>query len=357
MTIVKSRFFILILLIFSHFELYSNSLEKNIQELEKEIKEYINHHVLDSHDFNLLSYTKEDGSKFYLGVPLPIILWDEGLVIFSSSKFKHGETIAKSGENFYKLYHGKIYKTDSSGRIYYDEDKKVKNSTPIDFSITKGVVSIIFVSIIMFFLFRNLANSYKKNRMMAKGIGRFFEPIVLYIRDEIAIPNIGEKHYKRYMSFLLTLFFFIWICNMVGLTPLGINVTGNIAVTFCLALLTFIITTVSGTKYYWKHIFWMPGMPLPMKIIMAPIELLGVIIKPFTLMIRLYANIMAGHIVMMTLISMIFIFRNWIGSSLSFMLAFFIAIIEILVALLQAYIFTILSALYFGLAVEEEHDH
>ena len=357
MTIVKSRFFILILLFFSQFELYSNSLEKNIQELEKEIKEYINHHVLDSHDFNLLSYTKEDGSKFYLGIPLPVILWDDGLAIFSSSKFKHGKSIVKSGENFYKLYHGKIYKTDSSGKIYYDNDKNVKNTTPIDFSITKGVVSIIFVSIIMFFLFRNLANSYKKNKMMAKGIGRFFEPIVLYIRDEIAIPNIGEKHYKRYMSFLLTLFFFIWICNMVGLTPLGINVTGNIAVTFCLALLTFIITTVSGTKYYWKHIFWMPGMPLPMKIIMAPIELLGVIIKPFTLMIRLYANIMAGHIVMMTLISMIFIFRNWIGSSLSFMLAFFIAIIEILVALLQAYIFTILSALYFGFAVEEEHDH
>ena len=354
---VKSRFFIFILLISSNFNVYSNSLEKNIQELEKEIKEYINHHVLDSHDFNLLSYTKEDGSKFYLGTPLPVILWDEGLVMFSSSKFKHGETTAKSGDNFYKLYHGKIYKTDSSGKIYYDKDKKVKNITPIDFSITKGVVSIIFVSIIMFLLFRNLANSYKKNRMMAKGIGRFFEPIVLYIRDEIAIPNIGEKHYKRYMSFLLTLFFFIWICNMVGLTPLGINVTGNIAVTFCLALLTFVITTVSGTKYYWKHIFWMPGMPLPMKIIMAPIELLGVIIKPFTLMIRLYANIMAGHIVMMTLISMIFIFRNWIGSSLSFMLAFFIAIIEILVALLQAYIFTILSALYFGFAVEEEHDH
>ena len=123
MTIVKSRFFILILLFFSHFELYSNSLEKNIQELEKEIKEYINHHVLDSHDFNLLSYTKEDGSKFYLGIPLPVILWDDGLVIFSSSKFKHGKSVVKSGENFYKLYHGKIYKTDSSGKIYYDNDK------------------------------------------------------------------------------------------------------------------------------------------------------------------------------------------------------------------------------------------
>jgi F-type H+-transporting ATPase subunit a len=357
MTLVKSRFLILILLIISHFVVYSNGLEKDNQELEKEIKEYINHHVLDSYDFNLLSYTKEDGSKVYVGIPLPVILWDEGLVMFSSSEFNHGETIAKSGNNYYRLYHSNIYKTDSSGKIYYDKEKHVENNSPLDFSITKGVVSIIFVSIIMFFLFRNLANSYKKNGMMANGIGRFFEPIVLYVRDEIAIPNIGEKHYKRYMSFLLTLFFFIWICNMIGLTPLGINVTGNIAVTFCLALLTFIITTVSGTKYYWKHIFWMPGMPLPMKIIMAPIELLGVIIKPFTLMIRLYANIMAGHIVMMTLISMIFIFRNWIGSSLSFVLAFFISIIEILVALLQAYIFTILSALYFGFAVEEEQDH
>tara|TARA_B100000131_G_scaffold183822_1_gene177186 strand:- start:86 stop:736 length:651 start_codon:yes stop_codon:yes gene_type:complete len=215
----------------------------------------------------------------------------------------------------------------------------------------------ILVSFLMFILFKSLARSYSKNGLVAKGIGRFFEPIVIYIRDEIAIPNIGQKHYKRYMSFLLTLFFFIWFCNMIGLTPLGINVTGNIAVTFCLALITFIITTVSGTTYYWKHIFWMPGMPLYMKLIMAPIELLGVFIKPFTLMIRLYANITAGHITMMTLISMIFIFRNWLGSSLSFALAFFISIIEILVALLQAYIFTILSALYFGFAVEEEHDH
>jgi len=192
--------------------------------------------------------------------------------------------------------------------------------------------------------------------LISSGVGRFFEPLIVYIRDEIAIPNIGLKHYKRFMSFLLTIFFFVWFCNILGLTPLGVNVTGNIAITFCLALLTFIITTISGTKDYWMHIFWMPGMPLPMKIIMAPIELLGVFIKPFTLMIRLYANILAGHIVMMTLISMIFLFRNFIGSGLSFLLAFFISIIEILVALLQAYIFTILSALYFGFAVEE-HDH
>ena len=208
----------------------------------------------------------------------------------------------------------------------------------------------------MFFLFKGLAKSYKTNGQVAKGVGRFFEPIVLYVRDEIAIPNIGEKHYKKYMSFLLTLFFFIWFLNLLGLTTLGINVTGNIAVTFALAILTFIITNVTGKKDYWKHIFWMPGVPTVMKLALAPIELLGVFIKPFSLMIRLYANISAGHIVLMSLIALMFIFNNWLGSSLSFVLAFAISIIEILVALLQAYIFTVLSALYFGFAVEE-HDH
>jgi F-type H+-transporting ATPase subunit a len=158
------------------------------------------------------------------------------------------------------------------------------------------------------------------------------------------------------MSYLLTIFFFIWFLNLLGLTPLGINVTGNIAVTFCLALITFIITNITANKNYWKHIFWMPGVPIPMKIILAPIELLGVFIKPFSLMIRLYANISAGHIVLMSLIALMFIFKNWLGSSLSFLLAFSISIIEILVAVLQAYIFTVLSALYFGFA-SEEHDH
>ena len=159
------------------------------------------------------------------------------------------------------------------------------------------------------------------------------------------------------MSYLLTLFFFIWFLNLLGLTPLGINVTGNIAVTFCLALLTFIITNITGTKDYWGHIFWMPGVPWLMRIILAPIELLGLFIKPFSLMIRLYANISAGHIVLMSLIGLMFIFKNWLGSSLSFVLAFAISIIEILVALLQAYIFTVLSALYFGFASEEHEAH
>ena len=324
--------------------------------LKVEIKAYILHHLQDTHDFTLLSYTDEQGKKVHIGAPLPVILWDEGLKIFSSSKLHYGESVAHVGENYYKLNHGKIYKTDAAGTINYDDSHHATNIAPLDLSITKGVVSLLFTALIMFFLFKGLADSYKKNGMVAKGVGRFFEPIVIYIRDEIAIPNIGEKHHRRYMGYLLTLFFFVWFLNLLGLTPLGINATGNIAVTFCLALITFVITNVSGKKEYWKHIFWMPGVPWPMKIVLAPIELLGVLIKPFSLMIRLYANISAGHIVLMSLISLIFIFKNWFGSSLSFMLAFSISIIEILVAALQAYIFTVLSALYFGFAVEE-HDH
>ena len=214
---------------------------------------------------------------------------------------------------------------------------------------------IIVVSVLMFLLFAGLGKSYKKNGSIAKGAGRFFEPIILYIRDEIAIPNIGEKHYKKYMSFLLTIFFFIWFSNIFGLTPLGVNITGNLAITGALALLTYIITTFTAKKDYWKHIFWMPGVPVPMKFILAPIELLGTIIKPFSLMIRLYANMFAGHLVLMSLIGMMFVFKSWIGSPLTFGLSFIISLIEILVTLLQAYIFTMLTALYFGAAVEEHH--
>ena len=347
------------LLLFGVYPLFANDLKDTSSKTgdqKSEIKEYILHHLQDSHDFNLLSYTNNEGKKIHFGIPLPVILWDHGFKIFSSSKLHHGESVAEVGENFYKLEHNKIYKTDSKGFIQYDESNHPVNIAPLDLSLTKGVVSIMFTSLFMFFLFKRLADSYKKNNLVATGAGRFFEPIVLYVRDEIAIPNIGEKHYRNYMSYLLTLFFFVWFLNILGLTPLGINVTGNIAVTFCLALITFLITNLTAKKVYWKHIFWMPGVPLPMKIALAPIELLGVMIKPFALMIRLYANISAGHIVLMSLISLIFVFRTWLGSSLSFILAFSISIIEILVAGLQAYIFTVLSALYFGFAVEE-HDH
>ena len=325
-------------------------------DVKSEIKEFINHHLLDAHNFTF-NANKETGEHY--GFSLPIILWDNesGLQVFSSSEFHHGpaEGVAEHNGNFYKLHHEKIYKTDASGTLT-EEHGHPTNVKPLDLSITKSVVGILFVSILMFFLFSGLAKSYAKNGGIASGAGRFFEPLVLYVRDEIAIPNIGEKAYKKYMSYLLTIFFFVFFLNILGLTPLGFNVTGNIAITASLALLTYLITTFTANKNYWGHIFWMPGVPTPMKFILAPIELLGTFIKPFSLMIRLYANILAGHVVLMSIIGLMFIFKSWIGSSLSFGLAFALSILEILVAFLQAYIFTMLSALYFG-AGNEEHHH
>jgi F-type H+-transporting ATPase subunit a len=324
-------------------------------DVKSKIKAFVSHHVLDSHDFSL---TQDDETGESWGFPLPVILWDNGLHVFSSAKFHHGKEVAESNGNFYAINHhdGKIYRTDASGTITENEETGFPaNVRPIDFSITKTVVSIFAAAILMLWLFSSLAKSYAKNGGIASGAGRIFEPLVVYIRDEIAIPNIGQKHYKRYMSYLLTIFFFVLFLNIFGLTPLGINATGNLTITFSLAFLTFLITNLTANKNYWGHIFWMPGVPKPMRIILAPIELLGVLIKPFSLMIRLYANIFAGHIVLMSIIALMFIFKSWIGSSLSFGLAFVLSIVEILVAFLQAYIFTMLSALYFGSAVEEHH--
>jgi len=348
-------------------------VETGAHDLKTQIKEYIDHHLLDSHDFNLYSYTTDEGEHKYIGFPLPVILWDNGLKVFSSSQFEHGENVAEVNGNYYTLYHNKIYKTDAEGTINFGghhaeeiheedafgenlvvDDTHPTNEKPLDFSITKNVVFIMAVALLMFLVFRSMAKRYQKSTM-PRGLGRFLEPLVLFVRDEIAVPNIGEHKHKKYMSYLLTVFFFVWVINLLGLTPLGVNVTNNIAVTFALAMITYLITTFTGNKNYWKHIFWMPGVPVPMKIILAPIELLGTLIKPFSLMIRLYANITAGHIVLMSIIGLMFIFKNWIGSPLSFLLAFALSLLELLVAALQAYIFTMLSALYFGMAVEEDH--
>lgn len=323
-----------------------------------EIEEVKNHHLSDDYYYTFFS-DKEKGGHY--GFPLPVILFDNGLKIFSASEFHHGENVVEKGGQYYKLYHSKIYKTDAQGTINYEGDFP-SNEKPWDFSITKNVVNIIFVGIILLLVFGAMAKGYKKS-LVPKGVAKFFEPVVLYVKDDIAIPNIGEKHYKRFMPYLLTIFFFIWFLNLLGLTPLGVNVTGNITITFALAILTFIITNISGKSTYWSHIFNPLGgsMPwyakVPLYILLIPIEVLGIFIKPFSLMIRLFANISAGHTVMMMLIGMIFIFKSWIGGPLTFGLTFFISLIEFLVALLQAYVFTMLSALYFGFAVEEHHEH
>ena len=321
--------------------------------LKESIKHQIKHHLLDSYDFHVFSDNSEN--KHY-SFPLPVILWDNGLVIFSSSKLHHGESVVEAKGNYYKVYHNQIYKTDATGAINTDEHGHALNEKPLDFSITKSVFSVLLVAVLMFFLFRTMAKNYAQTPV-PKGVAKFLEPLVVFVRDEIAIPNIGKKYYERYMGYLLTVFFFIWIINLTGLTPLGINVTGNIAVTFALALMTFLITQFTAKADYWKHIFWMPGVPVFMKIVLAPIELLGVIIKPFALMIRLYANISAGHIVLMSLIGLLFVFNNWFARGAFLGLTLFLSIIELLVAFLQAYIFTMLTALYFGFAVAEHEEH
>lgn len=324
---------------------------------KEKINAHIAHHLQDSHEF--VFFSNEETGEHY-GFPLPVILVDNGLKVFSASKFEHGEKVAEVDGNHYKLFHGKIYKTDAAGDLKLDAHGHPTVEKAVDFSITKNVFSLLLTSILIFILFTGLAKTYKNGaNNLPKGFGRVLEPLVIYVRDEIARPNIGEAKYKKFMPYLLTVFFLIWILNLIGLTPLGINVTGNIAITLCLALFTFFITQFSANKEYWGHIFWMPGVHPVMKIVLAPIEVLGMFTKPFSLMIRLFANITAGHTVVMGLIAIVFLLKDKlsVGGSVgvSMGLTLFIMIIELLVAFLQAFIFTMLSSLFIGMAVQEHH--
>ena len=357
---------------------FAKSDNTDQKDTPEEVKGFIKHHLKDAHYFELFH-----GAK----MPLPIIVWDNGIQFFLSSEFKkvkvkevtapdstitfvplsENDSVAKESTDYlyeskssnHSIFHGKIVAAkhgDMLLKLNSDGKKKlVSHSALIDFSITKNVLMTLLICGLIFFLFTGLSKSYRKGPIPS-GFGRLLEPLVLFIRDDIAIPNIGEKHYKRYMSYLLTVFFFIWIVNLAGMTPLGINITGNIAITFSLALITYLITQFTANKNYWGHIFWMPGVPIPMKFVLMPIELLGTIIKPFSLMIRLYANITAGHVVLMSLIGLVFFASNLFAFGSFFGLTLFLGVIELLVAFLQAYIFTMLTALYFGTAVEEHHD-
>ena len=330
-----------------------------------EIGAYIKHHLADSHDFSLFSYTNSHNERKHIGFPLPVIVWSsKGLKTFMSSKFHHnddGHTVVDAGGIQLTKIHSKIYElNEGATAVTFDEDHHATNAHKVlDFSITKSVFGMLLVGLLMIFGFRSLASGYKKGAIPT-GFARVLEPLVLYVRDEIAIPNIGKKHYRKFMGFLLTVFFFIWISNLLGLTPLGFNVTGQIAVTVCLALFTFLIVQFSANKDYWKHIFWMPGVPVPMKFVLAPIEVLGLLTKPFSLFVRLFANITAGHAVVMGIAALMITLKAKFGTAgatgISVFLTLFLTLIEVLVAFLQAYIFTMLSSLFIGMAVEE-HDH
>ena len=312
---------------------------------------FIMDHVADSHEWHIA--TKPNGES--IAIYLPVILYSKGkgLEFFSSKKLAHGHEYKG-----YKLEEegdlkGKIVSVNEAGVI--DEEH-----LPLDFSMTKAVVGMLFAAIVGLLLFISLGRSYKKTGIShPKGIQSFLEPVVLFIRDDIAVPNLGEEKSEKYLPYLLSAFFFILINNLFGLIPFpppfGANVTGNIAVTFVLAFCTFIITQFSGNKTYWKHIFMAPGVPFWLLPVMIPVELIGIFSKPFALMIRLFANITAGHIIVLSLICLIFIFDSLIVAPLSIFFVIFMDCLEMLVAFLQAYIFTLLSALFISMAVPEHH--
>lgn len=329
--------------------------------------EMIMHHVMDAHDIHLM-----DVNGHALSIPLPVILYstDGGLDVFLSSKFEHGHAEV----NGYILHDGHIFRRDYGQSETTEEQGFIAeswggvfNGTPgafVDLSITKTVLGIIITVFLMFVIFGSVAKAYKRGANEApKGFQALMETLILFIRDEVAKPSIGHK-YERFMPFLLTIFFFIWLANILGLIPFigGFNVTGNIAVTLVLALFTFVITTVNGNKTYWSHIFATPGVPGWLLPLMVPIEILGVFTKPLVLCLRLFANITAGHIIILSFMSLIFIFADLYGtgagfgaSVISILFGVFMNTMELLVAFLQAYVFTLLSALYFGAAVEEHH--
>ena len=315
------------------------------------VTETILEHIKDDHSWHLWGETS---------LSLPVILYTpKGFEFFSSAKFmnEHHEHIVYKGNFDYKIIEGKVKIVDATDAVDLEASKALW-----DFSITKNVTSLFVSVLILLVVLLTAARAYKKTGITSapKGVQSFMEPIVLFVRDEVAIPNIGKKKFAKYMPFLLTIFFLVLTNNFLGLIPFfpgGANVSGNIAFTMTLAVCVFVVVNLSANKSYWEHIFWMPGMHWSMKLFLAPIELIGVFTKPISLMIRLFANITAGHILVLSLICLIFIFKTVYASAIAVPFAVFIGLIELLVAFLQAYIFTMLSAMYIGMATEEHHHH
>ncbi len=316
-------------------------------------KEFAMHHVADAHEWHIVGN---------VSIPLPCIVIHNGLHVFMSSSMPeahHGVSV-EGDEIPHQTYQGFYF--NESGKIVHEDGGFV-----LDLSVTKNVATLILVSILLILTFTSVAKAYKRRDGMAPtGMQNLMEMLILFVRDEVVKPNLGNKS-DRYLPFMMTVFFFIWFSNMLGLIPFiaNPNLTGNIAVTSALALMTFLLTNLHANKYYWGHIFNPPGVPGWVKIILVPIEFLGIFIKPVALMIRLFANITAGHIIIISLVGLIFIFGKagenlgaGLGASaVAVPFAIFMSFLELLVAFLQAFIFTMLSALFISLAQEEHHEH
>ena len=323
------------------------------EEAEKQFdaREFILEHIADSHEWHIL--TKKNGE--HLAIYLPVILYskESGLHIFSSRRLAHGHDYKGFRLQPEGDLKGRIISVNENGQV--DEE-----NLPLDFSMTKTVFGMLAAALIGLWLFISLSRSYKRTGIShPKGIQSFLEPVICFVRDDIVIPNIGYEKHEKFMPYLLSVFFFILINNIMGLIPFpppfGANVTGNIAVTFTLAFFSFVIIQINGSKTYWRHIFATPGVPLWLLPIMIPVEIIGMIAKPFALMIRLFANITAGHIIVMSLLALIFIFDSLFVAPVSAFFVIFMDCLELLVAFLQAYVFTLLSALFISLAIVEEH--
>ncbi len=310
------------------------------EEKPFDITEFVLGHIADAHYFHIL--TLKNGH--HVAMPLPVLLYSKysGFHIFMSTKLTHEPEYLG-----FSLEEGKIAEHAVAEETYY----------PLDFSITRNVFSLLLTSVLILWIFISLGRSYAKTGISEpKGVQGFIEPLILFVRDDIAKITIGEEKHERFMPYLLTAFFFILINNLIGIIqvfPFGSNVTGNIAVTLVLAFFTFIITHFSANKGYWKHLVAMPGVPVWLYPVMIPVEIIGVFSKPFALMVRLFANITAGHIIILSLISMIFLFKSIFIAPASLVFVLFMNVIELLVAFLQAYVFTLLSALFIGLAVQD----
>ena len=326
---------------------------------EVDVKEILFHHVLEQHDWHITDIPAGDGHYTPVSIPLPWIVYssEKGLDFFFLSGHDHHERESAANEKGYSLKHEnyseKIMLAGNPDAVVYD------------FSPSKTVVQMMLIGLIMVWVFSQVAKGYVQNRGRApKGIQSFFEPLICFVRDDIAKPNLHGKH-EKFLPYLLTLFFFIWFSNILGMLPINSNIMGNISITFTLALLTLIITNVNGTSSYWGHVFWFPGVPLPVKFIMLPVELVGIISKPFALMVRLFANIVAGHFMILALISLIFMLgKNGTNPGgafgimpLSLAFTLFIMTLEVLVGVIQAYVFTLLTAVFIGMAVESHDDH
>jgi F-type H+-transporting ATPase subunit a len=338
----------------------ADTLAKNeaghVEKAEKfQPGEFMIDHIVDNHEWHIITI-----GHTHVSVPLPVILYSKvsGLHFFMSSKFHHG---AATYNNFELKLEG-----PNKGKII--EKTTTGEFLPLDLSITKVVLSILFSCILILVVFLTAAKKYVRNPQKApNGLQNAIEVFILFVRDDIAKPSLGEKKAEKFLPYLLTLFFFIWINNMMGLIPIfpfGANVTGNIAVTMVMAVFTFVITTLNGNKHYWQEIYNAPGVPWWLKFpipLMPIIEILGLIIKPIVLTVRLFANITAGHLIILAFVSLIFIFAEMHPlagygiSILSTAFAVFMSLLELLVALIQAYVFTLLSAIYFSMATAEHH--